>query len=66
MPGHFEVFTETGGTCRVRLVDERGKILAVSAPYDDKDAAARGIYALREIAASGLVQDHTSNPSGPS
>ncbi|MCX2748993.1 hypothetical protein OOZ51_14385 [Arthrobacter sp. MI7-26] len=59
MAGHFEVFTDNGGTCRVRLVDQFGKELAVSAPFGDKDAAARGIYALREIAASGLIEDHT-------
>lgn len=59
MAGRFEVFTDNGGTCRVRLVDEFGKELAVSAPFRDKDAAARGIYTLREIAASGLIEDHT-------
>ncbi|GAA3318149.1 MULTISPECIES: YegP family protein [Arthrobacter] len=60
MAGHFEVFTDNGGSCRVRLVDEFGKELAVSVPFHDKDAAARGIYAFREIAASGLIEDHTS------
>lgn len=59
MAGHFEVFTDNGGTCRVRLVDGFGKELAVSAPFRDKDAAARGIFVFREIAASGLIEDHT-------
>ncbi len=60
MAGHFEVFTDDGGGCRVRLIDEFGDELAVSIPFRDTDAAARAIYAVREIAASGLVEDHTS------
>jgi uncharacterized protein YegP (UPF0339 family) len=60
MAGHFEVFTDKGGSCRVRLVDEFGKELAVSSPFRDTDAAVRGIYTFREIAASGLIEDHTS------
>ncbi|GAA4043989.1 hypothetical protein GCM10023063_33180 [Arthrobacter methylotrophus] len=59
MAGHFEVFTDNGGSCRVRLVDNFGKVLAFSAPFRDTDAAARAIYTFREIAASGLVEDHT-------
>lgn len=60
MAGHFEVFTDNGGSCRVRLVDELGKELAVSLPFRDTDAAVRRIYTFREIAASGLIEDHRS------
>ncbi|WP_284981213.1 hypothetical protein [Arthrobacter sp. efr-133-TYG-118] len=60
MAGHFEVFTDNGGSCRVRLVDEFGTELAVSGPFHDQDAVVRGIYKLREIAASGLIEVHTS------
>lgn len=60
MAGHFEVFTDNGGSCRVRLIDEVGQELAVSTAFCDKDSAARAIYTFREIAASGLIEDHTS------
>ncbi|MEZ2388000.1 YegP family protein [bacterium RCC_150] len=61
MAGSFELFTDDGGTCRVRLVDDAGTELAISVPFHDNDAVARGIYVLREIAASGLIEDHTSS-----
>lgn len=59
MAGHFEVVDATDGDCRVRLVDGEGTELALSMAFHDKDAAAKGIYSLREIAASGLIEDHT-------
>lgn len=63
MAGHFELFEESGGDCRVRLVDGDGTELALSISFHDKDSAAKAIYSLREIAASGLIEDHTSRAS---
>jgi len=63
MAGHFELFEESGGDCRVRLVDGEGTELALSICFHDKDSAAKAIYSLREIAASGLIEDHTSRAS---
>ena len=60
MAGHFEVVDAIGGDCRVRLVDDDGTELALTVSYRDKGAAAKAIYTLREIAASGLIEDHTS------
>lgn len=63
MAGHFEVVDASGGDCRVRLVDADGTELALSVRFHDKDSAAKGIYSLREIAASGLIEDHTASAS---
>ncbi|MFJ4028509.1 YegP family protein [Paenarthrobacter sp. NPDC089989] len=63
MAGHFELIDAAGGDCRVRLVDADGTELALSMCFQDKETAAKGIYSLREIAASGLVEDHTASAS---
>lgn len=63
MVGHFELFDESGGDCRVRLVDADGTELALSICFQDRATAAKAIYSLREIAASGLIEDHTSRAS---
>ncbi|MDD7834617.1 MULTISPECIES: YegP family protein [Paenarthrobacter] len=60
MAGHFELFEEADGDCRVRLVDDDGTELALSVCFRDRKSAAMAIYSLREIAASGLIEDHTS------
>jgi uncharacterized protein len=57
MAGHFEVIDDADGGCRARLIDESGNVLALSDRYGDKDAAARGIRAIREIAGTGLIDD---------
>lgn len=57
MAGQFELIDDSGCGYRVRLLDKVGKVLAVSERYDDKESAARGIFAIREIAASGLIDD---------
>lgn len=59
MTGHFELVTDSDGACRARLLDNSGKVLAVSEHYGDIEAAARGIFTIREIAASGLIEDTT-------
>ncbi len=66
MAGRFEIIGEAGGGCRVRLVDERGRELAVSIPYGNSQDAVEGIHALREIAGTALIEDCTSDTAcGP-
>lgn len=57
MTGHFELINDTDAGYRVTLVDDDGNVLAVSERYTTAEAAARGIYTIREIAASGLIDD---------
>ena len=65
MTGRFELVTDTHGGCRARLLDNGGNVLAVSAQFDGTEAAARGIFAIREIAASGLIEDMTRTSPDP-
>jgi uncharacterized protein YegP (UPF0339 family) len=64
MAGHFELIDAEDGGCRVRLIDKAGRVLAVSEPYDTTESAVRGIHSIREVAASGLLNDRrtTSEP----
>jgi uncharacterized protein YegP (UPF0339 family) len=55
--GHFEFINDAEAGYRVTLVDDAGNVLAVSERYNTTEAAARGIYTIREIAASGLIDD---------
>lgn len=59
MSGHFEVVDAPNGGYQVRLVSESGEVIAVSVRYPSVQAAAEGIDSTREIAASGLIQDHS-------
>lgn len=61
MAGRFELITDSEGGCRARLTDGAGTVIALSEPYGDAEAAARGINAIREIAASGLIEDRRSS-----
>lgn len=57
MAGLFELIDDPYAGYRVRLLDSGGKVLAVSERYDTTESAARGIFAMREIAASALIED---------
>ncbi|MET3937016.1 YegP family protein [Arthrobacter sp. OAP107] len=57
MSGHFEVFASPNGGYRFRLLDSSGNHLATSRPYPTKQAAAAGIFTVREIAGTGLIKD---------
>ena len=63
MTGHFEVVNDPNGGRRARLTDESGTVLAVSGWYGDEKAAASGIRAIREIAATGLIEDRRGTPT---
>jgi uncharacterized protein YegP (UPF0339 family) len=57
MTGQFEVVDDADKGFRARLVDEAGNVLALSNWYGEMEAAVRGIRAIREIAATGLIED---------
>jgi uncharacterized protein YegP (UPF0339 family) len=68
MSGHFEVFDSPEGGYRFRLVDAAGNHLATSWVFPTKQAAAAGIFTVREIAGTGLVSDMSGDEaktSGP-
>jgi uncharacterized protein YegP (UPF0339 family) len=65
MAGHFELVNDAEGGYRATLVDNAGKVLAVSERYDTTASAARGIFSIREIAASGLIDDRRESSNEP-
>lgn len=60
MAGSFELRAVDQGGVRILLVNEKGKVLAVSGRYLDKAAAAAGITAIREHAATAHITDETA------
>ena len=63
MAGVFEVFVDAESQFRFRLKAPDGTVLAVSAPFEDKRAAAAGIASVRECAGTGLITDLSPAPS---
>lgn len=61
MAGSFELRAADGGV-RILLVNGMGNVLAVSGRYRDKLAAAAGVTAIREHAASAYITDRTGAP----
>ncbi|MDQ0661711.1 uncharacterized protein YegP (UPF0339 family) [Arthrobacter ulcerisalmonis] len=57
MAGKFEAFVDADSFFRFRLLAPDGSVVAVSGPYQDKQALAAGIAAVRECAGTGLVTD---------
>jgi uncharacterized protein YegP (UPF0339 family) len=57
MAGVFEVFVDAESQFRFRLKAPDGTVLAISAPFEDKRAAAAGIADVRECAGTGLITD---------
>ena len=57
MSGVFEVFVDAESQFRFRLKAPDGSVLAISAPFEDKRAAAAGIADVRECAGTGLITD---------
>jgi hypothetical protein len=57
MAGKFEAFIDVDSFFRFRLLAADGAVVAVSGPYQDKQALAAGIAAVRECAGTGLVTD---------
>ncbi|MBD1542832.1 YegP family protein [Arthrobacter sp. IA7] len=57
MAAVFEVFVDAESQFRFRLKAPDGSVLAISAPFEDKRAAAAGIADVRECAGTGLIAD---------
>lgn len=58
MPGNFEIFRGADALYRFRLMDEHGGVLVTSAGYGRKVEAVTAIWAVRENAATGHINDH--------
>lgn len=64
MAGQFEIFVDAESSVRFRLVAGDGTVLATSRAFEDKQAAADGIRAVRECAGTGLITEVRSSPRG--
>jgi uncharacterized protein YegP (UPF0339 family) len=58
---NIELFLDEESQYRFRLLDPDGNILAVSAAFPTREAAAAGIYTVRECAGTALVSDNTGS-----
>lgn len=63
MAGKFELFTDANAQFRFRLTGPEGDTVVLSVPYADKQAAVRGITAVRECAGTGLITDLSAKPA---
>ncbi len=61
MDSNIELFLDGVSQYRFRLLDPEGNILAVSASFPTREAAAAGIYMVRECAGTALVSDNTGS-----
>jgi uncharacterized protein YegP (UPF0339 family) len=66
MAGYFELINAPEGGYQLRLRGGTGEIIALSVRYPTKQAAAAGVSQTREVAASGLIRDLSSEPAGNS
>lgn len=64
MAGQFEIFVDAESNVRFRLVADDGTVLVTSRPFEDKQAAADGVTAVRECAGTGLITEVGSSPWG--
>lgn len=61
MSGYFKLVDAHDGAFRIKLISGDGALMAVSAMFPTKQAAAAGIELLREIAGTGPVVDQSSD-----
>ncbi|MBD8045106.1 DUF1508 domain-containing protein [Arthrobacter sp. Sa2BUA2] len=61
MSGYFKLVDAHDGAFRIKLISGDGALMAVSAMFPTKAAAAVGIEQLREIAGTGPVVDHSKD-----
>lgn len=59
MSGYFKLVDAHDHGFRLKLMAGDGTLVAVSAYFPTKQAAVEGIDAIREIAGTGPVMDHT-------
>ena len=58
---NIELFLDETSAYRFRLLDPEGNELAVSSSFPTREAAAAGIYTVRECAGTALVSDNTGS-----
>jgi uncharacterized protein YegP (UPF0339 family) len=63
MAGYFEIIDAPGGGYRFRLLEESGRLVAVSPTFPTKRAAVAAICVVRDIG-TRLVRDMTSGYHG--
>lgn len=63
MSGFFKLVDAHDHGYRLKLMAGDGTLVAVSAYFPTKQAAVEGIDAIREIAGTGPVMDHTRKSS---
>ena len=59
MAERFEVFKDSKGEYRFRLIAPNNEIIAVSEGYTTKDACMRGIQAIKNYAPTAPIRDLT-------
>jgi uncharacterized protein YegP (UPF0339 family) len=64
MSGYFELTDTPDGGYRFSLHDGSGTLIAVSAKFPTKQAAAAGVAVTREIAGTGLIRDLSHGHKG--
>ncbi|WP_037577023.1 YegP family protein [Phaeacidiphilus oryzae] len=65
MPGKFEVYregTDKTAEYRFRLKTTQGEVIAVSAPYDSREACERSIESVRKCAPYAKLVDSEVEP----
>ncbi|XAS67623.1 DUF1508 domain-containing protein [Micrococcaceae bacterium Sec5.7] len=62
MAGTFELVAADNDGVRILLVSGTGSVLAVSGTFGDRAAAAAGVTAIREHAATAHISDRISAP----
>ena len=55
----FELYTDSAGKFRFRLIAPNNEIIAVSEAYESKDGALNGIESVRKNAPEAVLQDLT-------
>src|SRR3989337_1246924 len=55
----FEIFKDTVGKFRFRLIAQNGGIIAESEAYDSKEGCQKGIASVKENASTAEIKDFT-------
>jgi len=60
---YFDLFSDSIGRFRFRIIAAAGHLVAVSNPYESKAAAKRAIALVRDGARRAAVRDLTRGPA---
>jgi uncharacterized protein YegP (UPF0339 family) len=64
MAGYFELVDAPDGGYRIRMMDGKGDLMAISVTFPTKRAAVAGVAMAREIAGTGLIRDKSHDGTG--